>query len=70
MEQVKVYFDRAGMTLTVWFGNADEEWICEETDEEVVLMKDKNGLVIGVEKLNFKIGESESLGVVLRTLDG
>lgn len=70
MEQVKVYYDRAGMTLTVWFGNPDEEWICEESDEEVVLMKDKNGLVNGFEKLNFRVPESESLRIVLRTIDG
>jgi hypothetical protein len=53
MAQVKVYFDRQGNTLTVWFGNPQEEYVCEETGEEVVLMKDRNGKVIGFEKLNF-----------------
>jgi hypothetical protein len=64
MEQVKVYYDRAGRTLTVWFGNPEEEWISEEADEEIVLMKNKQGLVIGFEKLDFKIPDSESLAVV------
>ena len=53
MAQVKVYFDRQGNTLTVWFGNPQEEYVCEETGEEVVLMKDRGGKVIGFEKLNF-----------------
>ena len=47
---VKVYYDREGNTLTVWFGNSQEEYICEETGEEVVLMKDRRGQVIGIEK--------------------
>jgi len=53
MAEVKVYYDRAGNTLTVWFGNPKDEDICEETGDEVVLMKDKSGRVIGFEKLNF-----------------
>ena len=53
MAQVKVYFDRQGNTLTVWFGNPQDEHVCEETGEEVVLMKDRAGKVIGFEKLNF-----------------
>jgi len=53
MAEVKVYYDRAGNTLTVWFGNPKDEHICEETGDEVVLMKDKSGRVIGFEKLNF-----------------
>ena len=53
MAEVKVYYDRAGNTLTVWFGNPKDENICEETGDEVLLMKDKSGRVIGFEKLNF-----------------
>jgi uncharacterized protein YuzE len=54
MATVKVIYDRTGETLTVWFGNPDDEHICEETGDEVVLMKDRNGTVIGFEKLNFR----------------
>lgn len=39
----------------------------EETGDEVVLMKDSSGRVIGFEKLNFSIPESESLRVALQT---
>ena len=53
MAQVKVYYDRVGNTLTVWLDNPQNEYICEETGEEVVLMKDKQGRVIGFDKLNF-----------------
>jgi uncharacterized protein YuzE len=53
MAEVKVYYDRTGNTLTVWFGNPADEHICEETGDEIVLMKDKSGRVIGFEKLNF-----------------
>ena len=55
MAEVKVYYDRAGNSLTVWFGNPQEEYNCEETGDEVVLMKDKAGQVIGFEKLNFLV---------------
>jgi uncharacterized protein YuzE len=59
MAQVKVFYDRTGNTLTVWFGEPQEEYICEETGEEVVLMKDRAGRVIGFEKLNFSGAQSE-----------
>ena len=52
MEQVKIFHGRTGNTLTVWFGNPQEEYVCEETGEEVILMKDRTGRVIGFEKLN------------------
>ncbi|MBN1200256.1 MAG: DUF2283 domain-containing protein [Anaerolineae bacterium] len=53
MEKVKVYYDLVGNTLTVWFGDLSDEDVCEETGEDVILMKDKSGRVIGFEKLNF-----------------
>jgi len=69
MAQVKVYYDREGNTLTVWFGNPDDEYIVEETGEEIVLMKDRTGKVIGFEKLNFSTGQSsEALRVAFETV--
>jgi hypothetical protein len=67
MAQVKVFYDREGKTLTVWFTEPSREYICEETGEEVVLMKDAAGHVIGFEKLNFSIPHSDSLQVALET---
>jgi hypothetical protein len=43
MEQVKVFYDRIENTLTVWFSDPGNEYICEETGDEVILMKDQAG---------------------------
>ena len=69
MDQVKVYYDRTGSTLTVWFGDPSEEYICEETGDEVILMKDSHGQVIGFEKLNFSIPPQEKLSVAVQAID-
>jgi len=53
MEKVRVYFDRDGNTLTVWFDDPKKEHHCEETDDDVILVKDRRGNVIGFERLNF-----------------
>jgi len=68
MEQVKVFYDRAGNTLTVWFGDPQDEYICEETGDEVVLMKDRTGRVIGFEKLNFSVPVPEQLRFAFETV--
>ncbi len=58
MEKIKVIYDRKGNTLNVWFDDPQKEYSCEETGEEIILVKDKNGKVIGFEKLNFLINSS------------
>ena len=63
MEQVKIFHDRTGNTLTVWFGEPQAEYICEETGGEVILMKDRTGHVIGFEKLNFSVSGSEPVHI-------
>jgi len=63
MAQVKVYYDKVGNTLTVWLDDPQSEYICEETGDEVILMKDKAGRVIGFEKLNFAQASSEPIPV-------
>ena len=68
MAQIKVFYDQAGNTLTVWFGNPQDEYICEETGEEVILMKSKSGQVIGFEKLNFSVIKPETLRVAFETV--
>jgi len=67
MAEVKLFYDRQGKTLTVWFSDAREEYVCEETGNEVILIKDKSGRVIGFEKLNFSVAEPERLRVALET---
>jgi uncharacterized protein YuzE len=68
MAQVKVYYDKLGNTLTVWFDDPQKEYISEETGEEVILMKDREGRVIGFEKLNFSITEREPLQVAFEAM--
>lgn len=68
MAEVKVFYDRVGNTLTVWFGNPDDEHICEETGDEVLLIKDQAGRVIGFERLNFSIAAWEPLRVAFETV--
>lgn len=68
MAQVKVFYDETGNTLTVWFGNPQDEYVCEETGDEVVLMKDKVGRVIGFEKLNFVLANPKHLQIAFETI--
>ncbi len=68
MAEVRVFYDRAGNTLTVWFSDPQEEYVCEETGDEVVLMKDGQGRVIGFEKLNFPPAEPGMLRVAFETV--
>ena len=63
-----MFFDRAANTLTVWFADPREEHICEETGDEVILMKDREGRVIGFEKLNFSVAESQQWKVAFETV--
>jgi len=67
MEQIKIFHDRTGNTLTVWFGNSQEEYVCEETGDEVILMKDQTGRVIGFEKLNFTVSTPDQLRISFET---
>jgi hypothetical protein len=54
--------------LTVWFGDPQEEYVCEETGEEVILMKDRTGRVIGFEKLNFAESNPDQLRISFETV--
>ncbi len=53
MDKVRVYFDREGNSLSVWFDDPEKESVCEEVGDDVVLVKDRRGKVIGFERLNF-----------------
>jgi len=62
---VRIYYDRAGNTLTVWFDDPAKESICEEVGDDVVLMKDRRGRVIGCERLNYLSRKQQNDGAVL-----
>ena len=53
MKPIKIFFDKTGNTLNVWFDDPAKEAVSEETSEEIVLVKDKKGKVIGFEVLNY-----------------
>jgi uncharacterized protein YuzE len=54
VEKVRIYYDRTGNTLSVWFDDPKKEHLCEEIDDDVVLVKDRRGRVIGFERLNYR----------------
>jgi uncharacterized protein YuzE len=68
MDEVKVYYDQEGQTLTVWFGNPKDEYICEETGEEIILMKNMSGQVIGFEKLHYVLPQPADFRVMVETI--
>ena len=61
INKLKIYYDSLGKTLNVWFDDPQKEHHSEESGEEVILNKDKNGRVIGFEKLNFTPQQQVSL---------
>ena len=68
MGEVKVLYDQEAGTLTVWFGNPNAEDTCEETGDGIVLMKDKDGQVIGFERLHYHLPPQEVLEVAVETI--
>ncbi len=70
MDKIKVIHDVVGHTLTVWLDDPAKEHVCEETADEVVLMKDASGRVIGFEVLHYRPahdGAGLSVETVVRT---
>lgn len=67
MDKIKVIHDTVGHTLTVWLDDPHKEHICEETTDEVVLMKDATGRVIGFEVLHYHPTEAAT-GLAVETV--
>lgn len=63
MEKIRVCNDRTGNTLTVWFDDPNKEYTCEEDADDVVLMKDRRGRVLGFERLNYLSKKQQGQGV-------
>lgn len=51
MDKVMVYYHKETDTMDIWFGNPEDECVCEEAGEGLILKKDKEGKIIGIEKL-------------------
>lgn len=56
-DKIRVIHDTVGKTLTIWLDESSKEAISEETGEEVILMKDTGGCVIGFEVLHYHPSE-------------
>jgi uncharacterized protein YuzE len=69
MAEVTVLYDSARNTLTVWFDEPTQEVEAEETGDEIILMKNKQGQVVGFEKLNFAATATENMRVAFETLN-
>ena len=54
MDCIRVIHDPVGKTLTIWLDEPTKEATCQETEEEIVLMKDFRGRVIGFEILHYE----------------
>ena len=58
-KKIEVFYDKVANSLVVWFGDAKKAVISEESENEVIFMKDKDDNVIGFEKLNFFVGKKK-----------
>ena len=65
MDKLRVYFDREGNTLSVWFDDPKKEASCEESDDDMVLVKDALGRVIGFERLNYLTAKQRRDGITI-----
>jgi hypothetical protein len=53
MAALKMFHDKLGQTLTVWFDEPSRETIAEELGDGLVVMKDEADRAIGFELLSF-----------------
>ncbi len=53
MDKVKIVFTPRDNILDIWLDDPKSEAYCSETDDDVIIRKNKQGRVIGFEILNF-----------------
>lgn len=62
MAKIKIIYDAAGETVTVYSHEPSKNQICEELGNGIVLIKnDKTGEVIGIEQLYYRPEEPHRL---------
>jgi hypothetical protein len=57
MERIRVIHDTVGHTLTIWLGDPHQEYVSTLTDDEVVVMKNREGKILGFEVLHYQPAE-------------
>ena len=60
MTRIKVIHDPVGHTLTIWLGDPKQEYVSTLTDDEVVVMKNREGQILGFEVLHYHPAEPEA----------
>jgi hypothetical protein len=63
MKMLRLSFDREGNTLSVWFDDPKMEHVCEESDDDTILVRDRRGRIFGFERLNFLSPKQRKEGV-------
>lgn len=53
MAEIEVHYDKGTHTLTVWFGDPNEEVDCDHTDSDVIVMLNDKGKPLGIEVLEY-----------------
>jgi len=61
MSKIKLYYDKKGKTLSVWFDDPKKEFLSEEVGDGTILNKDRKGKVIGFEKLYVTLPEKKGI---------
>ena len=54
MERLRVIHDTVGHTLTIWLGDPKQEYVSTLIDDEVVVMKNRDGRILGFEVLHYQ----------------
>ena len=60
-KKIKIFYDKVANSLVVWFDEPKKAIISEESENEVIFMKDKANNVIGFEKLNFLVSGKKDI---------
>lgn len=63
MAKINLIHDNIGKTLTIHFSDPKEEYASELTDDEIIVMKNKEGKVIGLEILHFDYDPKEGINL-------
>ncbi|EAZ91698.1 hypothetical protein [Crocosphaera chwakensis] len=53
MDNLKIYHDHEAKTLTIWFDDPKKEFLVDEVEEDLSLIKDQQVNIIGIERLNY-----------------
>ena len=68
MDSLKIFYDRDNHILTIWFDDPQKEFIAEEIGEELLVMQNSDGKMIGIERMNFVLAEQNLIDLQLQHL--